>query len=481
MVPQNQRTKRTARNDRAKRDVTAVTATLPDAALARIVDRLCEYFSDVHTHWDDPDEPLTVSLWTLHTWFIRQYEYRYNFTVYLYVASHGPDCGKTELAKAIIATCNGARGVIPTVAQIKRYLAVAGNRVMVIDQFHNLARAKSVDKEMLDGILNNGHSPGFSINDTALDGTPLYYDTFYPKAFFGITSYQPTPEVLSRCIRITAHPATLDDTRELSKRQTLRPPDVNAREINRMISEWLTDITTRELDQRMTDMGKVIRLNDGEIFNREADNWRMMFALADMAGLDYGKRIRDYAAKLTNSHTEVSQADETEAARIDGLILKLARTGRLPVENWKEPGKTPINDHPDVIVRASDFGWPRDSRYGKDKRLPAVALLFNPGKREAELRIRTTEMDEIAGALGMTRGDIIRTYRNANRLHAQKGRNYISLPFYSGQKQPTAVFAIDFSPVVFGIEYGTTDPGVRTAERILAASTVDELNRVMEA
>src|SRR4029453_19345204 len=42
----------------------------------------------------------------------------------------------------------------------------------------------------------------------------------------------------------------------------------------------------------------------GELINRNADNWRPLFAIADMIGADWPERIREAAALLTPRESE---------------------------------------------------------------------------------------------------------------------------------------------------------------------------------
>ena len=46
--------------------------------------------------------------------------------------------------------------------------------------------------------------------------------------------------------------------------------------------------------------------NMGTLINRDADNWRSLFTIADMVGADWPERIRDAAAVLTPRESEAT-------------------------------------------------------------------------------------------------------------------------------------------------------------------------------
>lgn len=426
----------------------------PDGGeLARILDTLADYLRDVHASWEYPDEPEALALWTLHAWFIREYRFTKEHTAYLEITSREPDCGKTELTEALRRVCPGGIRTGPTVAVITRFLMIPEARTLFIDQFHNLGRAKSVDKELLTQVLSLGHSPGGSIAVTGKDGNIETRDVYFPKAFIGLDKYRPDDEIRSRSIRFRFRQCTDAEQTELEQRQALRPLAETADRIARDIRAWVSEVSATALNTAMLDT-RTRTLNDGtRLVARESDNFRMLFALADIAGDKYAKLIRDVAERMTSGSLS-PDPDETEASRIDTEIIKLARTGRLPVENWHAPDKAPLPDVPGsgFVVRNTDLGWPRPRSRVSDG-LPAVTLITNAKEQRAELRILPADLPQLLTALETTRRDLINAYDTAGRLHAQKDKNQrrdtVSKPFRSGEKART-IIAIDFTKTIFG-------------------------------
>jgi hypothetical protein len=445
----------TARRKRPQTPEPAASgAACPDGAeLTRLLDAIAGYLRDAHAGWEHPDEPETLALWIIHTWFIREYDFTKVCTVYPWITSHDPDCGKSTIAYALKLVCPGAVIASPTVAAITKFLNNPENRVLIIDQFHNLGRSKYTDEQNLYSALANGHAPGTDAMITGKDGNIEYRSTFYPKVFIGLDAYKPDEEIRSRCIRFRFRPCTDTEQTELEQQQARHPLSETGVKLSYDIRAWATEDAARALDAAMLDI-KSRTLNDGtHLTRRESDNFRMLFALADAAGRKYPMLIRDVAARLT-SGSESPDPDETEADRIDTKIRDLARTYRLPVENWHHPGKPPLPDVPGsgLMLRNIDLGYPRPRNNARDG-LPVVTLIVNIKERKAELRILPDDISQIVAALGISRSDLFNAYRMAERLHAQndktRTRNTTNRAFRSGEPERT-VYALDFTKVIFG-------------------------------
>ena len=436
----------------------------PDAELARLLDALASYFRDVHAGWENPDEPEVLALWVVHTWFIRAYDFTKVCTVYLWITSHDPDCGKSTFAYALKLVCPGAVIAAPTVAAITRFLSEPANpnliieqhRVLIIDQFHNLGRSKSIDQQNLYSALANGHAPGTDAMITGKDGNIEFHSSFYPKVFVGLDTYRPDEDIVTRCIRLRFRPCTDTEQTELAQSQALRPLKQSGKQIALSINTWANDDRSdhgKALDAAMLD-DRTRTLNDGShLTRRESDNFRMLFALADMAGGEYPELIRNAAERMTSGSLS-PDPDETEADRIDIAILNLTRQCRLPVENWLDPNKPPLN--PEVpasgfMLRNTDLGWPRP-RFNARDGLPTVTLIVNLNDRKAGLRIisNNQSLSQLCSALETGRKDLIGAYKAANRLKlAKDGRPDISMSFRH-MEPAQKIIEIDFTKVIFG-------------------------------
>lgn len=435
--------------------VASATASPDGEELARLLDELAAYLRVVHAGWEYADEPETLALWIIHTWFIREHNFTKVCTVYLWITSHDPDSGKSTVGYAISLVCPGAVIAIPTVAAMTRFLNEPDNRVLIIDQFHNLGRAKSTDQQNLYSALANGHAPGTDTMITGKDGNIEYRSTFYPKVFIGLDVYRPDEDIVTRCIRFRFRQCTDAEQTELECQQALKPVAQTGEEIARSIRKWVTEDSATALNAAMLDI-QTRTLNDGtHLTTRESDNFRMLFALADAAGGKYPELIREVAERMTSGSMS-PDPDETEADRIDTEIIKLARTHRLPVDNWHDPTKSPLPSAAvpgsGFMLRDSDLGWPRPRNNARDG-LPVVTLIVNAKDHKAELRILPADFKQLCSALEISRQDLFNAYRVAGRLNAQddknRRRNTVSKPFRSGEQART-IIAIDFIKVVFG-------------------------------
>jgi uncharacterized protein DUF3631 len=85
----------------------------------------------------------------------------------------------------------------------------------------------------------------------------------------------------------------------------------------------------------------------GELLNRDADNWRGLFAIADLIGADWAERVREAAAILTPRESESTgpmlladikatfEAKKTDRLWSENLCEELAAMENRPWAEWK--------------------------------------------------------------------------------------------------------------------------------------------------
>jgi putative DNA primase/helicase len=100
-----------------------------------------------------------------------------------------------------------------------------------------------------------------------------------------VGSKMPAP-TLSRCIFVKLYRRKKDETVEKFKHED----DSDLADLRRRLCRWAAD--TKDL----------LRNNEppmpDELMNRRADNWSLQFAIADLAGEDWGDRARAAAVKI---------------------------------------------------------------------------------------------------------------------------------------------------------------------------------------
>jgi hypothetical protein len=174
----------------------------------------------------------------------------------------------------------------------------------VIDEFDNvLAASADSDQAQLRSVINTGHTRGTGVV-RCIDNehTPELFPTFCPKAVGMIGRNMPST-TLSRCIFIEMQ----------RKKKGVR---VETKFLHRDDDE-LQNLRSRLFSWSMANAVAVNNVEpampDG-FDNRLEDNWRVQFAIADLAGLDWGDQARAAAAKIEKGSDNRSASERALAA-----------------------------------------------------------------------------------------------------------------------------------------------------------------------
>ena len=154
----------------------------------------------------------------------------------------------------------------------------------VIDEFDSVLASE--DKSALRSIINSGHTRGQGvIRCVEPDLTPRLFKTFCPKAI-GMVGRKLPATTLGRCIIV-----------ELRRRKTNEPierfahkDDAELAELRSRLARWAVD-NQQALRDAKTPMPEAFD-------NRRADNWRVLLAIADLAGEDWAEKARLAAGQL---------------------------------------------------------------------------------------------------------------------------------------------------------------------------------------
>jgi hypothetical protein len=228
-----------------------------------------------------------AALWVIHTHIVDC------FPISPRLAAQSPvmECGKTTFLRTLrklvcrpLPTSNiQPAGIFRTV---EKY-----HPTLIIDEGDLFLR----DNEPLRGVLNSGHCQGEFV--VRVEGDPLEprtYKTFGACAFGLIGKLPDTLE--SRSIKIPLKRATQEEQKFIKRFRSDRTPELD--ELASMTARWATDNepAVRDCDPDM-----------GDHFNRNADNLRTLFAIADVAGGVWPHRARQAAALLFQIDAEQSQ------------------------------------------------------------------------------------------------------------------------------------------------------------------------------
>ena len=232
-----------------------------------------------------------IALWTVHTWLIEQF----GVSPRAAITSPVKQCGKTTLLDVLSFLVRRSLPSANLTAALVFRTVEAFKPTLLIDEADTFLRSN----DELRGILNSGHRrTGRAMR--------LVGDEHEPKAF----------STYSACAiaMIGKLPDTLADrSLEVSlKRRLAGEPIVPIRldcaphleELSRKIARWAADhaVEISDSDPQMPE----------GVFNRRADNWRPLLAIAEAAGGDWPRRAREAA-----SGTQVEDEGQTEQLLAD--------------------------------------------------------------------------------------------------------------------------------------------------------------------
>jgi hypothetical protein len=190
----------------------------------------------------------------------------------------------------------------------------------------------------LRSVINSGHTRGQGIiRCVEPDYRPRHFKTFAPKAI-GMVGRKLPVSTISRCVVIELRRRRKDEPAEKFEHKD----DGELADLRRRLFRW-------SLDNADTFCGAKPLMPD-QFDNRREDNWRLQFAIADLAGVDWGELARAAAVKIessTDSRTStvlllaaikiIFESIEDDAIGSEELCDKLAAD---PGSEWGEWGKS---------------------------------------------------------------------------------------------------------------------------------------------
>jgi putative DNA primase/helicase len=165
--------------------------------------------------------------------------------------------------------------------------------------------------EDLRGILNSGHRRNGSVIRVVESGKnyePRQFSTWAPIALASIGSLPAT--LMDRSITVALRRRRPDEAVESLRLD--RPNGLDR--LARMAARWAAD----QLDG-LRDADPAVP--DG-VFNRAADNWRPLLAIADAAGGEWPERARNAAVALAAEHSDESRRVQLLGDIADAFVAK---------------------------------------------------------------------------------------------------------------------------------------------------------------
>jgi hypothetical protein len=404
-----------------------------------LIDAITEHIADRHSSLTE-NERLILAVWIIHTYFYVDCA----ITPYLHIASMDSDAGKTAIGYCLRDLCYLPLMELPTVAALSTF-KTSGSHTLIIDEIQDMLSDKRGSGVINDfyRLINIGNRPGATWTVSGeKPGERITRDPFFPKVFIGIGPSILREPLAQRSIRIIVRPGTEPEQTERERRQAIRPVAQTAARLQSRLARLSQSkpISAAIRDGMGSPVTRQLNGNNGALFNRDADIWRVMITIADIIGPEYGKRMREIAADYVGSEPVILP---TQADACDRLFKAAMRTRRITVTNWAMPGKAPLLGADNFGMTDADFGFPAPRNGTRDK-LPGGTLVLNMSELSAELRFKAGEFSEICAGLSGSPSarDVKRAYQDAKRLHAVSGRTSIRTRFQSGQGDIACV-AID--------------------------------------
>jgi Protein of unknown function (DUF3631) len=292
-----------------------------------------------HVVFTDHDA-LTVALWDLASWV---HDDAAVHSPILCITSPEPDSGKsTTLGITSFLIPRAITSVDVTDSALFRSIQ-RWQPSFVIDEFDDVLADDT--KRSLRSVINSGHTKGTGIircGDREQGHIPEVFTTFAPKTI-GLIGTKLPPATLSRCIVIEMRRKGETD----AVVRFTHEDDGDLANLRSRQKRWSQDNVEK--------LRAAVRSNPGPAMprrfrNRVADNWRLMLAVADLCGEDWGQRAREAAEALTKDAVTIGVlllADIRRVFRDAGdpacmlssdLIAKLKENPEAP---WATYGRSP--------------------------------------------------------------------------------------------------------------------------------------------
>lgn len=308
----------------------------------------------------DDAEAIAAALFVLHTFAFDHAE----ISPILFITGPTKRCGKTVLLSLLSRLVNRPLAASSTSAA-GLYRTVELHRpTVLIDEVDTFLSGN----EELRGLLNSGHTRDAAFFITCAkvgdDYEPRRWSTWAPKVFSGIGRIADTIEDRAVIVKMRRKLPS-QKTEKLRRR-------IQFTELRQQCVRFIADHSEaiRSADPAVPDT-----LND-----RAADNWSVLFALADSCGPIWGARARQAAITLSGGDNESTGdgaqlladiADCFNSANTDRFASKelCERLGRIEGRSWAEFGKNQCPISPNQLANMlREFGVSSRSVAIGDKR-----------------------------------------------------------------------------------------------------------------
>ncbi|MEZ8219409.1 Protein of unknown function (DUF3631) [Candidatus Fervidibacteria bacterium JGI MDM2 SSWTFF-3-K9] len=300
-------------------------------SLAEILDAIRNFIRQYVVLTDEQAD--AVTLWVAHTWVIDATD----VTPYLRVNSATKRSGKTRLAEVIACLANNPRPTtcISTAALFRLAHKYLGHMTLIVDEIEGTLSGKEKSSE-LTALLNAGWRRGLTVprveRSSKGEFTVREYETFCPKVLVGLGKLADTVE--DRAITIVMQ-RKRDD--EVVRDFFWQEANAEAEPIRQALEMWASAPET--IDQLRSMRPEMPR----NISDRAREGWRILVAIADLAGNGWSERARKAMLTLEQTREDTALNIRLLAALRDIFAQKQAT--KLSVQDIAE-GLQDLDDPP---------------------------------------------------------------------------------------------------------------------------------------
>ena len=301
----------------------------------------------------EPGAAECVALWAVHTHALDAF----GITPRLAITSPRPQCGKTtllDILQRLVARPLLAANV--TAAAVFRVVEVALPTLLVDEADTFLPK-----NDELRGVLNSGHRRGGSVIRVVGEGMEVREFSTWGAAAIAMIGDLPST-LLDRSISIMLKRKRPDEVVESFRYH--RTQDIDS--LGRMCARWAAD--------NITLLRSIDPIVPSNLYNRAADNWQPLLAIADVAGGTWPERARSIAAATVDADQvkriglladvrDVFDAKGVDRIRSIDLVAALVTMEGHP---WAEYGKSgkPLSANGLARMLANDKISPNTIRFG---------------------------------------------------------------------------------------------------------------------
>jgi Protein of unknown function (DUF3631)/Domain of unknown function (DUF3854) len=331
-------------------------------SLALLLDDLVALLKKYVVFLMDEEHPAILSLWVIHTWLFRAFDY----TPYILIYSPSVESGKTRIFEVLSLVCRSPEKTEgATSAALIRTIDEDKPQTLLLDEMDStyLSKAHDLEGENTRRFLNGGFKRGATFMRCVGQGADIVakkFPAYCPKALAAITKCYPS-SVSSRGIPIEIHPQVKKFSKDFLEGRERRAAKMRDRDAGALVGSLRDELRVLASDEEL-----IKKLNEARpeisddlgLGDRQEDICEPLLAIADEAGIAWGEKARNALKAIFNR--EAADLDVHTRLLFD---IKQVYHGGKPDEKGKRPYEETDRLPTELLLNrlvelADDQPWP---------------------------------------------------------------------------------------------------------------------------